>query len=109
MASVLDAAAGDPYYTDSSGTNVIPDYGYGSATTYNPGANSFLDLLKFGIGHYASYQTAALNKPTTAAPKYVNAAQPTQSQEAVKSQLVKFGLIGGAVFLGVVLLSKLKG
>lgn len=105
MSALIDAQVGDPYYTNSLEAPAV----YGSPATYNPDAGSFMDLLKFGIGHYASYQTAALNTPTKSNPAYVNASQAAPATTARNQKIIQWVLIVGAVFGAVLLLGKLKG
>ena len=108
MSAYLDAQTGDSYYTQPV-ADLYPDGNYGAATSYNPNAGSFMDLLKFGVGHYASLEAAKINRPTAAQPVYTNAGQTTVAQAAVNQTLIKWALIGGGVFLAITLLSKPQG
>ncbi|MES2688074.1 MAG: hypothetical protein V4706_14725 [Pseudomonadota bacterium] len=103
-ASAWDATNGhdlmsDTYQAGSGLTGGFGGAGNAGASSFMPGVNSFLDLLKTGVPHYAAYQSQKLayqNQPT---PVYVNALGPSQAQVINQQSLVKWALIGAAVFL----------
>lgn len=107
-------------YYGTNGSDVMSDGYSGSGAggfSSNTSASGFgnfsdwADLLKTGIGHIAGYEAMKLrySQPTTAQPTYVVAGQPSQAQQLANQQLLKWGLIAGAVFLVISSLPKTKG
>ena len=72
------------------------------ADNYAPGATSFLDVLRTGIGHWTNYKIAAL-KPSPDSTRLQTSGQPTLAdvQRQQDGQLLRLGLIAAAVFFAV--------
>lgn len=107
-------------YYGTNGSDVMSD-GYSgsgaggfvsgtSASSYGS-FSDWADLLKTGIGHYASYEAMKLrySQPVAPQPTYVAGGQPSLAQQQANQNLLKWGLIAAAVFLVVSSLPKTKG
>lgn len=96
--------------SDLQSDQYVEAYGSGRLPTdYSSTANSFLDLLKTGIGQWAGYETTKLRYQPQATPTYVVAQQPAVAQQQFNQNLLKWGLIAAAVFLVISSMPKAKG
>jgi hypothetical protein len=102
MSAYIDNLVGDPYTTqDADGIAQPPDSG--SAMF---GSGSFVDLLREGIGHYASYRMAT-RAPAMGQPEYANRQVAAPSTQVRNQELMRWALIGGGVFLAVLVIGRM--